>query len=165
MVFMKIGVLSDTHIHSLKSGIDLADKLLRGPFRDVDSILHAGDHVLPELSSCFYPIPWYGVQGNMDESAADRPVQRVLTLGGYSIAMTHGWGVPVGIETRVLRSFSLSDIDVLIYGHSHYPVCRKHGSLLLMNPGSPTDKRSAPFHSVGLLHLGETLEGEIVRLD
>lgn len=162
---MKIGVLSDTHIHSIKSGAELADKLLSGPFKDVDAILHAGDHVLMELSTCFFPLPWYGVQGNMDRAGADLPLQRVLKLDGYSIAMTHGWGAPQGLEERVLQRFDLSNIDVLIYGHSHYPVCRKEGSLLLLNPGSPTDRRYAPFHSVGILHLGTTLAGEIIRLD
>ena len=87
---MKIGVLSDTHIHSLKAGITLAEKLLSGPFSDVDVVLHAGDHVLPELASCFYPLPWYGVQGNMDCSSAALPLQRVVQLGGFSIAMTTG---------------------------------------------------------------------------
>jgi putative phosphoesterase len=162
---MKIGVLSDTHIHSLDAGIALAEKLLNGPFRNVDVVLHAGDHVFAELSSCFYPLPWYGVQGNMDRSDAGLPVQRIIRLGGYSIAMTHGWGASQGLETRVLQSFSQEDADIVIYGHSHYPVCRKVGSLLVINPGSPTDKRKASFHTVGLLTLGTVAHGEIIRLD
>jgi len=162
---MKIGVLSDTHIHSLSAGTRLAEKLLNGPFREVDAILHAGDHVLPELESCFYPLPWYGVQGNMDRSAADLPLQRIIRLGDFSIAMTHGWGPPHGIEARILQHFSLENIDVLIYGHSHMPVCHSDGSLLVMNPGSPTDKRSAPYHSVGLLYLEEIPRGEIINID
>lgn len=162
---MKIGVLSDTHIHSLKAGITLAEKLLSGPFSNVDVVLHAGDHVLPELASCFYPLPWYGVQGNMDCSSDALPLQRVVQLGGFSIAMTHGWGSPYGIESRVLQSFCLEDIDVMIYGHSHIPVCHKVGSVLLMNPGSPTDKRSAPFHSVGLLYLDAVPRGEIISVE
>ena len=162
---MKIGVLSDTHIHSLDAGIALAEKLLSGPFSDVDVILHAGDHVLPELPSCFYPLPWYGVQGNMDQGGPDLPLQRIIQLGGFSIGMTHGWGAPQGIEARVLQSFSQDDLDIVIYGHSHYPVCHNEGSLLVMNPGSPTDKRKAPFHTVGLLSLGAVPHGEIIRLD
>ncbi len=162
---MKIGVLSDTHIHSLDSGITLAEKLLNGPFRDIDAILHAGDHVLPELPNCFYPLPWYGVQGNMDQSSPDLPLQRIIQIGGFSIGMTHGWGAHQGIESRVLQSFSPAELDVVIYGHSHYPVCHKEGSLLVMNPGSPTDKRKAPFCTVGLLSLGSVPHGEIIRID
>jgi len=158
-------VLSDTHIHSLDAGIALAERLLCGPFSDVDVILHAGDHVLPELPSCFYPLPWYGVQGNMDQTDTNLPIQRIIHLGGFSIAMTHGWGPPRGIEERVLHSFSHVETDVVIYGHSHSPVCHKAGSVLVMNPGSPTDKRSAPFHTVGLLSLDPVPHGEIVKLD
>ncbi len=162
---MKIGVLSDTHIHSLSAATNFAQRLLEGPFRDVEAIIHAGDHLLAELPSCFYPLPWYGVQGNMDPPSAALPVQRIIRLNGFTIALTHGWGAPRGLEERVLNRFNLADIDVVIYGHSHYPVCHRKGEVLIMNPGSPTDKRSAPFHSVGILTLDETVEGTIVRFD
>ncbi len=162
---MKIGVLSDTHIDKLADGENLAKKLLNGPFVDVDIILHAGDHVLPELESCFYPLEWYGVCGNMDTPQSSLPYQRVINLAGIKIGMTHGFGAPSGIERRVMNSFSGADIDVLIFGHSHQPVCRQVGSLLLFNPGSATDRRSAPYHTVGMLHIDSVVTGEIIRID
>ncbi len=165
---MRVGIISDTHIQSLDGGIELAEKLLRGPFSAVDVILHAGDHIFPDLASCFYPLPWYSVRGNMDSPQPDFPPQRVVQLADTRIGMIHGWGAPSGIEKRVLESFSTADIDVLVFGHSHRPVCRRVGSVLLLNPGSPTDRRSAPHHTVGLLHIGQTgqgVEGEIIRID
>ena len=162
---IKLGVLSDTHIHSLDAGIVLAERLLNGVFSDVDAILHAGDHVLSDLSNCFYPIPWYGVKGNMDEPIYNLPLQRILKIGGYNIGMIHGWGAPQGVVKRVQHHFSADDIDILIFGHSHSPLCRSEGGVLLMNPGSPTEKRSSPFHTVGLLSLGESVNGEIVVID
>jgi hypothetical protein len=33
---MRVGVLADTHIHSLNVGIKFAEKLLNGSFSDVD---------------------------------------------------------------------------------------------------------------------------------
>ncbi len=162
---MKIGVLSDTPIHSLVDGSELAQKLLDGPFSAVDAILHAGDHVLPALESCFYPIPWYGVCGNMDSPQSGLLQQRVVELGGIKIGMVHGAGAPRGIEKRVLSYFAATKIDVLVFGHSHLPVCRKVDSLLLFNPGSPTDRRSAPYHTVGILHIGTGITGEIIRID
>ena len=162
---MRIGVLSDTHLHSLEEGVALAQKLLAGPFAEVDVIIHAGDHVLPELDSCFYPIPWYGVCGNMDSPHGSLPLQRVVELGGIKIGMIHGSGSPANIERRVMSNFAAIDIDVLVYGHSHRPVCRKAGSVLLFNPGSPTDRRSAPYHTVGILHIDATVTGEIIRID
>ena len=162
---MRVGVLSDTHIHSFNIGIEFAKKLMNGPFSDVDVILHAGDHVHPDLGSCFYPVPWYGVRGNMDSQHDNLPVQRIVKLADSRIGMVHGWGTLNGIEKRVLNSFFGEDIDVLVFGHSHRPVCRKVGSILLFNPGSPTDRRSAPFHSVGILDIDTEVTGEIIRLD
>ncbi|MDX2479651.1 MAG: metallophosphoesterase [Desulfuromusa sp.] len=162
---MQVGVLSDTHIHSLDAGIELAQKLLNGPFSAVDAILHAGDHVHADLETCFHPLPWYSVRGNMDGSEGRLPLQRIVKLNKIRIGMVHGWGTPTGIEKRVLGSFSGRDIDVLVFGHSHRPVCRKVGSILLFNPGSPTDRRSAPYHTVGLLHIGSEVSGEIVQID
>lgn len=162
---MRVGILSDTHIHSLDAGMALAQKLLAGPFVDVDVILHAGDHVHPDLESCFYPLPWYGVCGNMDSSHGSLPIQRIVNIADVQIGMVHGWGAPTGIEKRVLNSFSSTNIDVLVFGHSHRPVCRKVGSVLLFNPGSPTDRRSAPYHTVGILHIDDEVTGEIIRID
>ncbi len=162
---MRVGVLSDTHLHSLDAGMALAQRLLNGPFADVDAILHAGDHVFADLDSCFYPLPWYGVCGNMDAPHVHLPAQRIVELANVRIGMVHGWGRPNGIESRVLNSFSASEIDVLVFGHSHRPVCRQVGSVLLFNPGSPTDRRSAPYHTVGILNLGLEITGEIIRID
>ena len=162
---MKVGILSDTHIHSLDAGMALAEKLLHGPFADVDVIIHAGDHIHPDLESCFYPLPWYSVRGNMDPPQVTFPLQRIVQLAEIRIGMIHGWGAPKGIEKRVMDSFATADIDVLVFGHSHRPVCRRIGTVLLLNPGSPTDRRSAPYHSVGILDIGREVSGEIIRLD
>jgi len=162
---IKIGVISDTHIRNLEDGKLLADRLLAGPFRDVMAILHAGDHVHPELADCFTVLPYFAVCGNMDTSATERPIHRVLEIAGKKIGMIHGWGAPDGLERRVLDTFSGINLDVLVFGHSHRPFCEVIDGVLLLNPGSPTDRRSAPFHSVGLLYLSETVSGEIIPLD
>jgi putative phosphoesterase len=162
---MKIGVLSDTHIGRTAQGMALSERLLTGPFAGVDVILHAGDQVLPELESCFSPLPWYAVRGNMDTAAVSEPLKRVVELGGTRIGMIHGWGAPAGIEQRVLAEFARDAIDVLVFGHSHQPLCRREGDVLLLNPGSPTDRRHAPRHTVGLLTLSAGIHGEIITLD
>lgn len=162
---MKIGVLSDTHINSLKDGYDLAARLLNGPFHDVEMILHAGDHVIPDFNSCFNGLPYYGVCGNMDRVDSFLPQRRVIEVEGIRIAMTHGWGSPTGIEERVVDYFKDDAVDVIIFGHSHRPVCLQFDSVLLLNPGSATDRRSAPFHSVALLNIDAIVSAEIVSID
>ncbi len=161
----RIGVLSDTHVSSLADAANLAELLLNGPFRGVDAILHAGDHVCPELESCFYPLPWYGVRGNMDMGRSDLPDWRIIDFAPWRIGLIHGWGAAAGIEKRVLTVFADQDIDILVFGHSHQPLSHRQGKLLLFNPGSPTQRRGAPFHSVGVLHLGDVVNAEIIRLD
>lgn len=163
---MKIGVISDTHLASLGAASDLALFLLEGPFAGVDAILHAGDMVIPEFIHCFQPVPCYAVQGNMDETVAEIPQKRVVGFAGKRIGLIHGWGPRSGLEKRILGEFSDTQIDCLVYGHSHYPVCKQHGDLLLFNPGSPVDRRSAPNHTVGILNIdSDGIRGEIVALD
>jgi len=163
---MTIGVLSDTHLGSLADASGLAEYLLAGPFAEVDAILHAGDMVIPEFANCFHPIPCYAVRGNMDESVTGVPNKRIVGFEGKRIGLIHGWGPRGGLEKRVVDEFSDQRIDCLVYGHSHYPVCRKHGELLLFNPGSPVDRRSAPKHTVGILIINDDgVHGKIIDLD
>lgn len=162
----RIGVLSDTHLDSLADATDLAEFLLAGPFSGVDAILHAGDMVVPELVDCFHPIPCHAVRGNMDAPARGTPLKRVLGFEGWRIGLIHGWGSRSGLEKRVIEAFADKRIDCLVYGHSHYPVCVQRGDLLLFNPGSPIDRRSAPTHTVGLLTVDrDGIRGEIISLD
>lgn len=161
---MKIGVLSDTHIFSGLQGRQLAAQLMTGAFVGVDAILHAGDHVYHGLDKCFAPVPWYAVRGNLDRTLVDLPSNRSLILNGKRVGMVHGWGQGTEIVKNVLDSFADNMPDVLVFGHSHQPVCRWVGSTLLLNPGSPTDPRLAPAPTVGVLTLGETVFGEIINL-
>lgn len=162
---IRIGVISDTHFSSLDEGLEFFDDLLVGVFADVELILHAGDVVHPELLASITDRPIVAVRGNCDAAAPDLPQQRIVSRGGYRIGMIHGWGGLSDLEPRVRAAFAGEALDVLVYGHSHFPVCRREGSLLLINPGSPTDRRQAPFHSVALLTLGRRVSGKIVNLD
>lgn len=162
---MRIGVLSDTHLSSLRDAQQLADKLLSGPFADVDAILHAGDAVIDGLGDCFAPVPWFAVRGNMDHALYDLPISRIVEFAGKKIGLVHGWGSSEGLEQRVVGHFSEQSIDAVVFGHSHQPLCRKVGSFLLFNPGSATDRRKAAQHTVGLLKIGEIVDGEIIPID
>lgn len=162
---MKIGVMSDTHLSSLESGLRLAKKLLAGPFKDVEMILHAGDHVMPDFDLCFDGLPYYGVRGNMDPADSMLPVRKILEIDATVIGMVHGWGPPAGLEERVFGCFDDVRLDVLIFGHSHRPLCRRQGEVLLLNPGSATDRRAAPNHTVAVLSLGQFVDAQIVAID
>ena len=162
---IKVGVISDTHIRSLDEGAEFIQYLLSHHFAGVDAVLHAGDLVHPDLPLLFADRPFYCVKGNMDSVELDAPDQRIVEFGGYRIGLIHGWGDAVDLESRLLLHCQSVELDCLVYGHSHKPVCHKVGSVLVMNPGSATDRRRAPWHSIGMLYLDEEIRGEIINID
>jgi putative phosphoesterase len=124
-------------------------RLLRG----ADLILHAGDFVsaafLEELRALGPPVE--GVHGNMDEPAlqASLPRQRVVEVGAGRIGMVHDAGTRNGREARLAARFP--DCGAVVYGHSHVPQVERFGQLWVLNPGSPTDRRRQPAHTMLVL--------------
>jgi hypothetical protein len=158
-------VLSDTHIQDLKPGMTFLQALAQRHFAGADIILHAGDVVNPDILMAFSDRTVHVVRGNMDPVVNGIPDRKIIEAGGFRIGLIHGWGAPDSLEERVLRAFRGERLDCLVFGHSHQPLCRRREGVLLFNPGSPTDRRWAPFHSVGMLELGERIEGRIIRLE
>lgn len=131
--------VSDTHIP--KVGNVLPAALLEA-LRGADLVLHAGDLVdLSVLDGLRELAPVVAVAGNMDypEVKAVLPEQRVVEVEGKLIGLTHGWGPPLGIERRVLSR--LPGVDVVVFGHTHAALVEEREGTLLVNPGTPTDRR------------------------
>jgi hypothetical protein len=156
---MKIGVISDTHLSRYHQG--LADAIEKH-FNDADLILHAGDVVEPQALDVFGGRKVMLVAGNMDSQAIRdaAPVKRIFPVGHYRIGLIHGWGAPDGIEERLIKEFDA--IDVLVYGHTHHASSRIKNGVLLFNPGSATDRRFAPFTSVGILEIEREIKPSII---
>ena len=159
---MKIGVLSDTHVPVAAPVLPLAVFDL---FAGVDLILHAGDivdlSVLDELSAL---APVEAVAGNVDDHEVQvrLPSKKVLSLGKFTIGLIHG-KYRLDVQQEMIRR-EFGGVDCIVYGHSHRPFWGRVGDVLMLNPGSPTDCRHAPYHSVALLHVGDVLTAEIIRL-
>ncbi len=162
---LKIGVLSDTHFRSLAQGAKLIGGLLEQYFADVDMILHAGDMIHPDISLLFADVPFYAVRGNNDPAVNGVPECRIMALGGFRIGLIHGWGNYADLEERMIAYFAEDELDCLVYGHSHCAVCHEVDGMLVLNPGSTTDRRRSPCHSVAMLYLGDNLRGEIINID
>lgn len=160
----RIGVLSDTHIASMRHGGAQICALVDEHFADVSMILHAGDIIDPDLLLHFAPREVYAVRGNLDPAVAGLPQKRMIEVGGFRIGLIHGWGDPGTLVSRVMAEFADASLDCLVFGHSHQPLCQRRGNMLLFNPGSPTDRRSAPFHSIGLLEIDNSIRGRIIRV-
>ena len=162
---IKVGVLSDTHITRFSKGMGFLEKLNKEYFRESDIILHAGDMVDPDILLGFGGKTVHAVRGNMDPPVPGIPDRKIIEIGGFRIGLIHGWGPPDNLEERVLNAFAGEGLDALVFGHSHQPLCQRRKGILLLNPGSPTDRRWAPYHSIGLLTLTDEISGEIIRID
>jgi uncharacterized protein len=131
-----------------------------------DLILHAGDvvgaSVLAELEQL---APVEAVAGNMDEPTllAALPERRVVHVAGARLGMVHIAGPAAGRADRLVRAFP--GCDAVIYGHTHVPEVKRAGDRWVLNPGSPTERRGAPAHSMLILEIdsGE-IRPELVTL-
>jgi uncharacterized protein len=99
------------------------------------------------------------VVGNMDHSElrALLPKRRVVEVAGARIGMVHVPGPAVGRGERLAAAFP--GCDAVVYGHSHLPEASRVESVWILNPGSPTERRGAPAHSMLML----TIESAQIR--
>lgn len=162
---MRIGVLSDTHLPDTGEALALLLNIADRHFADVELILHAGDIVAPAVLTAFAPRTVYAVRGNMDPASPDLAPKRVIEVEEVKIGLIHGWGAREGLSGRIRREFAGLSLDCLVFGHSHVPMCRQEGGLLLFNPGSAVDRRGMPYTSVGLLEVAAgRINGRIIPL-
>jgi putative phosphoesterase len=158
---VRVGVVSDTHMFGGSRGLPLA---LAEGLQGVDLILHAGDWMderIPELFERIAPVD--GVAGNNDGMEIIHRFGRskILALAGYRIGIVHGDGGRRTTLERAMDEFSDSKVDCIIFGHSHIPYQAVHRGILMLNPGSPTDKRRQPRFSYGILKLEEAMDAEL----
>jgi putative phosphoesterase len=150
-------VIADTHLPRRARGLPEA---LIPHLERADLILHAGDLMDPALLeeiAAYAPVR--AVRGNLDPPDLDLPETLELDFGDTRVAMIHDSGRKQGRRTRLRRRFP--DARVVVFGHSHIPFLEDDGGLMLLNPGSPTDRRRQPHHTFALLHA----EGGRVRAE
>jgi len=161
---MKIGVISDTHL----SGQEQIPKKLMQELNNMDIILHAGDlgdiQVLKQLQATGKRV--YAVWGNMDppELRNILPEKEIISVGKYKIGLMHGYGPAQELTHLLAKAFKDSQVDVVIFGHSHSPLKEVIGGVLYFNPGSATEKIFASYNSYGVLEINDKLEAKVIRL-
>jgi putative phosphoesterase len=159
---MLVAVISDTHMP--RGGRRLPVEHLR----TADAILHAGDFmelsVLEELQALGKPV--HAVRGNVDshELIARLPATREIDLDGVRIGMIHDAGPKTGRLERLRRRFP--EADAVVFGHSHIPLHETRDGFQIFNPGSPTDRRRQPRHTMGFAHIDNgTVRFELIALE
>ena len=140
---MRLLLLADTHVPRR------ARVLPEAVWREVDRadlVVHAGDWVVVELLDELEQRARrvLGVGGNNDGAALRARLPEVATeeLEGVRVAVVHETGPRRGREERARARWP--DVDLLVFGHSHIPWDSTFDGLRLLNPGSPTDRRSQP---------------------
>ncbi len=115
-------------------------------------ILHAGDFVATEVLELLESLgpPVHAVHGNVDEPAlrVRLPAVRMVEAEGARILLTHDGGPSGGRLARLRARYP--GTDAVVFGHSHRPLHEERDGFHIFNPGSPTDRRRAPAHTMGL---------------
>jgi putative phosphoesterase len=140
-------LIADTHVPARARR--LPDALLRAADA-ADLVVHAGDwvtvDVLDELDQHAEVIGVYGNNDGPDLRSRLPEVAR-RTVEGIRMAVVHETGDARTRETRMDATYP--DTDLLVFGHSHIPWDTvTPGGLRLLNPGSPTDRRRQPRHTM-----------------
>jgi len=155
---MLIAVIADTH---LPRGTRRLPEACVERIVGTDLLLHAGDFstldVLRELEAIGPPV--VGVHGNVDSADLRRllPAERVVEAEGATIAIIHDAGPRTGRLERMRSRFG-DRADVVVFGHSHMPLHEQApDGFQILNPGSPTERRRAPSHTMGLIHVRKGL--------
>lgn len=160
---VKIGVISDTH---MRHGSLFLEKVIEEYFSAVDLILHAGDVTECSVLEAFGDKELVVVSGNGDSPEISRryPKKELIEVNKFRIGVIHGWGMPFGIEKRIMKAFGR--IDCLIYGHTHHAVNHYVNNVLFFNPGSFTRSIASLFQrSIGIIMVGGDIKGRIIHIN
>jgi putative phosphoesterase len=160
-----MAVIADTH---MPRGRRRLPEACVARLRAADMILHAGDvatlAALRELESLGPPVA--AVRGNVDSAEVREhlPEDRVVEADGSRVAVVHDAGPARGRLARLRRRYP--DVDAVVFGHSHIPLHEADDGFEIFNPGSPTDRRRQPRHTMGVATAeGGTIAFELVQLD
>jgi uncharacterized protein len=147
---MLVAVISDTHMTGgpRRQLPARCVELIEG----AELVVHAGDimttDALIEIEAIGTPVR--AIVGNMDgwELRERLPEEAELDLDGVKLALVHDGGPAAGRLARLRQRFP--GADAVVFGHSHVPLHERDGDFQIFNPGSPTERRRAPAHSMGL---------------
>lgn len=149
MINMKILVMSDSHGRR-----DLVQKCIQ-QHPDTEAVLFLGDVLvdIKGMEKIFPEKQFYCVKGNCD-FGSDVPAERLITLQGTGILLTHGHahGVKYGINALVGYARKIG-AKIALYGHTHVPYNTYHDGIYVMNPGSLAYPRDYSKPSYGLIEI------------
>lgn len=150
----RIAIVSDTHVPRFSDR--LATALERIARERPELIVHCGDLTEFGVIAALEAIaPVRAVAGNNDGPEIEARFGRraIVEHAGVTIGAVHGDGARGTTLDRALAAFARDRVDAIVFGHSHIPYVRLHGSVWVVNPGSPTDKRRQTEFSFAVLDI------------
>jgi len=151
---VRVAIIADTH---LPRGRRELPEACVARLAAADLILHAGDFValsvLAELEALGPPVR--AVHGNVDcpELRRRLPARLVVEAARVRLGLVHDAGPVQGRRERLRAAFP--GTRAVVFGHSHVPVHEGDSEFAIFNPGSPTDRRRQPAHTMGMAYVGE----------
>ena len=120
--------------------------------RAADVIVHAGDLSTPAVLAALEALgpPVVAVHGNVDSPELCRrlPLRAEVPAGPATIGVVHDAGPAEGRLARLRSAFPRA--RAVVFGHSHIPLHeRDEDGFQIFNPGSATDRRRQPRHTMG----------------
>ncbi len=127
---MKILIVSDTH-----GWVENLEKVLKKTGH-IDCLIHLGDVTGDEdYIRSLTDAPVHIVAGNNDYGSK-LPQEEILEIGGYKALLTHGhYYVGAGIG-RLQEEALARGVDIVMFGHTHFPCLWQKDGLTILNPGS-----------------------------
>ena len=151
---MRVALIADTHLP--RGNRELPQRCVE-QIAAADLLLHAGDIRTEETLALLRTLgtPVQAVRGNVDtpELADSLPEELTLELEGVVVSMIHDAGPAKGRLARMRKRFPES--GVVLFGHSHMPLHEEIDGFAIFNPGSPTERRKAPTHTMGIAEIGD----------
>jgi putative phosphoesterase len=145
---VKVAILSDTHFPGRGSALPrpCIDVITRS-----DLVVHAGDLADMATLTLLRGLgkPLVAVHGNADDDGVRQalPATAEVELPGLTLAVVHNGGPEQGRLDRMRGRFS--GAGGVVFGHSHIPLHeRAPDGFFILNPGSATDRRRQPRHSM-----------------
>ena len=162
---MLLALIADTHV---REGTPLLPRRCLDLIAASDLVLHAGDMADAAALGLLREIgpPVVAVRGNVDDAAlaAALPLSQQVVVAGNTIAVLHDAGPTRGRLERMRRLFP--DAAAVVFGHSHIPLHEVSEGFQIFNPGSPTQRRGQPFHTMGIAEIDKNrTRFEHVRLN
>ncbi|GLI35051.1 MAG: YfcE family phosphodiesterase [Deltaproteobacteria bacterium] len=153
--------MSDTHLRQVT---DEFRRICSRYCDDADMVIHLGDWARSSILDFMEQYPLEAVAGNTDDHVIqDRlPTKKVIRVGSHRIGIAHGWGAASDLPKRLRNEFI--GVDAVLFGHTHVPLNAEENGIFWFNPGSVFLGRGSSERTLGILHINERIQGEIIRL-